>query len=145
MSVTVKGISVAPPEAALKIAFTVVLEFSVNAQEPVPEHVPPDQPAKLLPAAAVALRVTVAPCGSDSEHIEPQFRLPPVRITVPPPVPIFPMEMILEVSTAKFAVIDLLLSIVTEHAPLPEQFPDQPLKIYPDAGVASRFTCVPLV
>lgn len=130
------GVTVLPPEVALNVAFTVVLEFSVNAQEPVPVHVPPDQPAKLLPAAAVVLRVTVAPCGIDSEHIEPQFRLPPVRVTVPSPVPIFPIEMILEVSTAKFAVMDLLLSIVTEHAPLPEQFPDQPLKIYPDAGVA---------
>ena len=130
------GVVVSPPEVALKVAFTVVLEFTVNAQEPVPEHIPPDQPAKVLPAAAVALRLTVVPCVIVSAHIEPQFRLPLVRVTVPSPVPIFPMETTLDVSTAKLAVTDLLSSIVTAHAPVPEQLPDQPLKVYPEAGVA---------
>ena len=89
-----RGVTVLPPEVALNVAFTVVLEFSVNAQEPVPEHVPLDQPAKVLPASAVATRFTVVPGCSVSMHVEPQLSCPPIRVTVPLPVPIFATESV---------------------------------------------------
>jgi hypothetical protein len=45
----------------LKVAVTVLLEVSVTAQVPVPEQPPPDQPAKVEPAVALADRVTLVP------------------------------------------------------------------------------------
>ena len=45
---------------AMKVAVTVVAEFIVTMQVPVPEQPPPDQPAKLEVAPAAALSVTTA-------------------------------------------------------------------------------------
>ena len=45
----------------LKDAVTVTDAFNVTEQVPVPEHPPPLQPAKVLPAAGVAVNVTTVP------------------------------------------------------------------------------------
>ena len=46
---------------------------------------------------------------------------------------------------AKVAVTEVAAFIVTWHAPLPEQAPDQPLNVEPPPGVAVRFTTAPVV
>ena len=43
------------------VAVTVVLAESVTTQVPVPEQPPPDQPEKVDPVAAAAVRVTAVP------------------------------------------------------------------------------------
>jgi hypothetical protein len=42
----------------LNVAVTVLLPFMVTLHVPVPEHPDPDQPAKVEPEAAVAVRLT---------------------------------------------------------------------------------------
>ena len=45
----------------LKVAVTVVAAVTVTWQVPVPAQPPPDQPAKVEPAVAAAVRVTDVP------------------------------------------------------------------------------------
>jgi hypothetical protein len=45
----------------VKVALTVVAEFTGTLQAPVPEHPPPLQPLNVDPAAALAVRVTAVP------------------------------------------------------------------------------------
>jgi hypothetical protein len=54
----------------------------VDAQEPL-------QPAKVEPAAGVAVRVTIAPLPYAAEQIDPQSMLPLLLVTVPIPLPVF--------------------------------------------------------
>ena len=49
-----------PPPVAVKLPETALSAFIVSAQEPVPEQAPL-QPAKVEPAAGLALRVTAVP------------------------------------------------------------------------------------
>ena len=68
-----------------------------------------------------------------------------VLVTVPLPVPDL---VTLSVywgggSKLKVAVADLLVSMVREQLPVPEQAPDQPAKVDPEAGEALRVTAVP--
>jgi hypothetical protein len=69
----------------LKVAVTVVLEFKVTVHVPVPEHPPLDQPAKIEPLLAEAVKVMLVPELVVSEQSEPQEI--PVPVTVPEPVP----------------------------------------------------------
>jgi hypothetical protein len=50
-----------PAVLATKLAVTVVLASSVSAQGSMPLHPPPDQPAKVEPLAAAALKVICVP------------------------------------------------------------------------------------
>ena len=43
----------------VNVAVTLFAAFMVTTHGPVPEHHPPDQPVKALPASGVAVRVTV--------------------------------------------------------------------------------------
>src|SRR5882762_4286523 len=54
-----------------KVAMTVVAETGVTIHVPVPVQPPPDQPAKVEPAAAVAVRITGLPEGKLAEHVVP--------------------------------------------------------------------------
>src|SRR5262249_8214091 len=56
----------------------------------VPLHPPPDQPAKALPAAAVAVRVTFVPSGNGAVQGPPPPQLIPagLDVTVPAPAPL---------------------------------------------------------
>jgi len=122
-------VDVVPPELRLNWALTVVLALIVNEQDPVPVQVPPLQPAKVLPAAGVAVSVTVAPGVKDSVQVDPQLRAPPDRVTVPAPVPIFAMESTPTGGVLKVAVMLLYESTVTVQVPVPEHpAPDQPAK-----------------
>jgi hypothetical protein len=61
---------------------------TVTVQVPVPEHPPPDQPAKVEVASVVAVSVTVEAASTIAEQEEPQSIPPTSEVTVPPPVPI---------------------------------------------------------
>ena len=69
-------------------AFTVTSEFIVTWHVPVPLHVAPLQPVKLLPPFAVALSVTVAPTGNSAEHVGGQLIPAGVLVSTPNPVPL---------------------------------------------------------
>ena len=65
----------------------VVLLFRVIVQGSVPEHPPPDQPVKVDPAPAEAVRVTLVPVVKFALHVEPQLIPGGALVTVPSPVP----------------------------------------------------------
>ena len=88
------GLTVLPPEVALKMAVTVLFAFRLNAHVPAPSQVPPLQPTKLLPADGVAVSVAVEPMASDSEQVLPQLMLPPDRMTIPEPEPTLATERV---------------------------------------------------
>jgi hypothetical protein len=111
-------------------------------QPPVPEHAPP-QPAKLEPAAGVAVSVTVAPLSNEAEHVEPHSIPAGLLTTVPEPDPLFVTESVGR-CPGKEALTDLSASIVTVQTPVPEQAPPQPAKVEPGLGVALNVTVVPL-
>jgi len=67
------------------VAVIEVLEVNVKAHSPVALHPPPLHPAKLLPEAGVALRVTVV---KEPEQVEPQLMPDGLLMTVPLPVPV---------------------------------------------------------
>jgi hypothetical protein len=71
---------------ALKVAVTVVAAFSVTVHVPVPEQ-GPLQPAKVEPAAGVAVRATTAPVANGAEQLDPQLIPAGALVTVPEPAP----------------------------------------------------------
>jgi hypothetical protein len=68
-----------------KVAVTVLPALIVTVHFPVPEHPLPDQPAKLEPDCAVAVRVTTVPAEKLREHVPGQ--LIPDPDTLPEPLP----------------------------------------------------------
>ena len=72
-----------------KVAVTVVSAFSATVQVLVPEHPPPDQPAKTKPATGVALSVTDVPCANVNAQVVPQLIPEGFDVTVPEPLPAF--------------------------------------------------------
>lgn len=118
---------VGPPVPELKIAVTVVFALIVNAHVPVPLQPPPLHPAKLLPIAGVAERVTMVPGASVSRQVLPQFRAPPDRVTVPLPVPTLAMDKTPWGIAVNVAITFFDAFIVTAQAPVPEQSPDHPV------------------
>jgi hypothetical protein len=74
------------------VAVTEVGAVTVTVQVPVPEQPPPLQPAKVEPAAGVAVSVTAVPLGKRIEQDTPQLipagllviepLPPPARVTV---------------------------------------------------------------
>jgi len=81
-------VSMAVVTFAVKVAVTVVSTVGATTQGPVPLHPPPDQPVKLDPAAAVAVKLTDTPFGTPSEHWVlplPQLITGGVLVTVPLP------------------------------------------------------------
>ena len=71
--------------AILNVAVTVVLEDTLTLHDPVPEHPPPLQEAKVEPDVAEAVREMDVPEVTVSEQSAPQEI--PVPVTVPDPVP----------------------------------------------------------
>lgn len=67
------------------VAVTVASAFMVIVHVPVPEHPPPDQPAKVEQVSGCAVKVIEAPDIYSSVQSEPQFI--PVAVTVPVEVP----------------------------------------------------------
>ena len=64
-------------------------------------------------------------------------------VTVPVPCPARLIESWTEDALTKEALTFVLAFSVREHAPVPEQAPDQPLNFAPAAGVALNETIVP--
>ncbi|UWZ83053.1 hypothetical protein MOP44_21090 [Occallatibacter riparius] len=65
---------------------TEVADESATVQVSVPVQAP-DQPAKVEPAAAVAVSVIEVPLEKVAEHVDPQLIPDGLLVTVPVPVP----------------------------------------------------------
>jgi hypothetical protein len=141
-SVTVRVLDVID---VLKVAVTELLPLNVTLHEPAPLHAP-DQPAKVEPVAAIAVRVTTAPVLNSALHVVPQVMPLGLLVTVPEPVPGSVTVSVLDVTDVlKVAVAELLLLNVALHEPVPLQTPDQPAKVEPAAAVAVSVTAVPVL
>ena len=105
----------------------------------------PLQPAKVDPAAGVAVKVTAVPLLYVPEQVLPQLMPAGLLVTVPLPVPAFVIERVKVCGACglKVAVQVLLAFIVTE--PVVQPVPLQPAKVEPVAGVAVKVTEVPLL
>ena len=64
----------------------------VKEHEPAPEQALPLHPTNVLPAAGVAVNVTMEPGVNDSVHVLPQLSEPPDLVTVPDPLPTLAIE-----------------------------------------------------
>jgi len=112
-----------------------------TTQVPVSEH-SPYQPTKNEPSEAEAVNVTEVPSAKPAEQVLPQSMPLGLLVIVPEPFPVFSTERLYPIT--KLAVTDRLSVISTTQVPVPEQAPDQPLKIYPVAVVeAVKLTDVP--
>lgn len=123
-----------------KVAVTAFAAVMAITQEPVPVHAP-DQPEKVDPGAAAAVRVTLVPVVYEAAQIDPQDMLGPV--TVPLPVPALVTESVC--IAVKVAVTALTAVIDNVHDPVPVHAPDHPEKIEPGAAAAVRVTLEPEV
>jgi len=88
----------------------------------------PLQPAKTLPAAALAVAVTLVPVAKVFVQVA-EHELPSEKVTVPAPVNVAVSTWVVGVVAANVAVTDLAALITTEQAPVPLQAPLQPLKV----------------
>jgi hypothetical protein len=129
----------------LKVAVTAVAAFILTVHVPVPAQAP-DQPAKVEPAAGVAVSVTAVPPEYFAEQVAPQLMPAGELVTVPLPVPaLVTVRALVPVEKPKVAVTVVAAVMVTVHVPVPEQAPDQPVKAAKaEAVVAVRVTVVPL-
>jgi hypothetical protein len=128
--------------------------LKVNVQEPVPApghggaefwhqnrtHVMLPQAMKCSPPEGEAVRVTFVPYGNDLEQV-PGHEMPEGELVTLP----LPLTLTVSVSViwVNVAVTLLVPFIVREQVPVPEQAPDQPVKVYPLEGTAVRVTPVP--
>jgi len=128
----------------LKVAVTAAFAVNVTLQAPVPEQAP-DQPAKVDPALATAVRVTIEPAAKLALHVAPQSIPEGLLVTLPAPAPARDtLRTGSAVTTVKVAVAVALFVSETVQDPVPEHAPDQPAKVELDDGVAVRVTDVPL-
>jgi hypothetical protein len=112
----------------------------VTTQVPVPEHPSPLQLLNLsLLDAGTAARVTRVFSVNGKEQVEPQLIPAGVLLIVPLPAPALE-TLRTNVFRVKVAVTDLAAVIGTWQEPVPEQYPLQPVKVEPAAGVADRVT-----
>lgn len=81
-------VAVQVPAVELNVAATVVAVLMVTIHVPVPVQAP-DQPEKVEPASAVAVRVTEAPLVNEAEQVAPQLIPARLDITVPVSVPTY--------------------------------------------------------
>ena len=127
------------------MAVTAVLAVNVSAHSPVALHPPPLHPAKLLPEAGVAVRVTVL---KEAEQVVPQLIPDGLLVTIPLPVPaLFTVNVYVlpAACIVKVAVTVVAAFIVMEQMPVPEHPPLHPVKLLPEAGAAVRVIVVPLL
>lgn len=75
--------------AAVKVALTDVVPFTVTRHGPVPVQPTALHPLKVEPDDGVAVSVTVVPAVTDSVQSEPQLMPAGLLATVPVPVPDF--------------------------------------------------------
>jgi hypothetical protein len=124
----------------LNVAVTAA--FVATEHGPVPAQAPL-QPAKVEPAAGVAVRVTVELERNEALQVGPQSMLAGDDTTVPAPVPaLLTLTTNLVETALKLALTLRAALMVTEQGPVPEHTPLQPVKVEPDAAVAVRTTTV---
>jgi hypothetical protein len=112
--------------------------------EPLVQPVP-DQPAKVEPEAAVAVKVTAVPLLKEYEQVLPQLMPAGLLVTVPEPVPAL-ANVNVYVTGVRLKVAVQLTELLTVMLPLEQAAsPDQPAKVEPLAATAERVTTVPLV
>jgi hypothetical protein len=109
----------------------------------VPEQAPV-QPVKVLPAAAVAVKVTAVPLGKLALQVPGQLMPPVELVTAPEPDTVTDSGNV-GTMVLKLAVTDWAALMLTVHVPVPEQAPPQPVKVEPAAGDAVKVTLVPLL
>lgn len=127
----------------LNVAVTERAAVMATTQAPVPVHAP-DQPAKLAPLAATAVRVTEVPDAKFALQLNPQLIPVGDDVTVPLAVPFLETLNVKFVGeTLNVAVTDLAAVIETMQLPEPVQAPDQPANTDPAFGVAVNVTLVP--
>jgi hypothetical protein len=78
----------------LKLAVTDLLAVIETVQVPVPEQPSPDQPVKVEPPEAVAVRLTDVPELKLAEQVAPQSMPLGLLVTVPEPVPVLETERV---------------------------------------------------
>lgn len=117
---------------------------SVKVQALVPVQVPPLQPVKTEPAVGVAVSVTVVPLLMFALQVPGQLMPPTLLVTDPVPAPAVE-TVTARGAGAKFAPTVKAEFIVTEHAPVPEQAPDQPVNTDPALALSLTVTGVPFV
>jgi phage tail protein X len=127
---------------ALNVAVTAFAAVMVTLQVPVPEQAPL-QPAKVDPAAAVAVKVTIVPLVKLALQVLGQVMPAGLLLTLPLPVPAS-VTVSANVTALNVAVTALAAVMVTLQVPVPEQAPLQPAKVDPADAVAVRVTTVPL-
>ena len=110
-------------------------------QVPPPEQAPL-HPAKVDPAAGVAVNVTTVPLAKFALQVPGQLMPAGALLIEPEPEPACVTESA-KVTTLKVAVTDCAEFMVTLQLPVPEQAPLHPAKVAPAAGVAVNVTTVP--
>ncbi|UWZ83054.1 hypothetical protein MOP44_21095 [Occallatibacter riparius] len=105
----------------------------------------PDHPAKVEPAAAVAVSVTDVPVGKLAEHVDPQLIPEGLLVTVPVPAP---ANATVSCAGGTVAVLNVAETEVSPerlilHDAVPLQAPPHPEKVMPDAAVAVSEMLVP--
>jgi hypothetical protein len=129
----------------LNMAVTVAAAVNVTEHPAVPPHPAPLQPAKVEPAAAVAVSATTWPLAKLAEHVGWQAIPAGLLITVPVPVPASAtVKAKFVVLWVNVAVTVVAAAMVTMHVPVPAHGAPQPVKVEPAAGVAINVICVPL-
>src|SRR5262245_22890872 len=89
-TLTVTGVTPRVKLCAVVLNVAVINGAAVTAKlhvGVVPLQGPPDQPANALPAAGVAVSVTLVPNGNAKSHTVPQLTPAGLDVTVPVPVP----------------------------------------------------------
>src|SRR5260370_8981306 len=94
----------------------------VTAHVPVPEQLPPLQPAKVEPPAGAAVSVTTVPLLYEAEHVAPQLIPAGLEVTVPLPDPVLLTESV-NVWTLNVAVTAAAALTETPHSPVPSHLP----------------------
>jgi hypothetical protein len=133
LTVTVRASS------GVNVAVTLFAAFIVRLQLPVPEQAP-DQPENPYPLEGAAVRVTPVPYEYVVEQVPGQEMPEGELVTVP--LPLTPTVSVSGIAVNVAVTLTGLYS-VTWQAPVPEQAPDQPEKLYPAEAEAVRLTVVP--
>src|SRR5262249_13215729 len=112
---------------------------SVSVHGAVPEQAP-DQPANVEPEDACAVSSTEAPCANGCVHTAPQSI--PLGLLAIEPLPLPALVTVSVFSVSKIAATGRAAVIVTVQV-VPEQAPDQPVKLEPAADDTVNVTSDP--
>jgi hypothetical protein len=122
-----------------KLAVTLAAAASVTVQVPLPLQPAPDQPAKVWPTPAAAVKVTSVPLWKvDVQPTVGQMMPAGLEVTVP-----VPLTLTVNPGAPKFAVTVPAALMATLQDGAAPQGADQPRNDEPAAGVAVSVTVLP--